>query len=571
MSASLSGVFSLQQFTDLGLLGAGMRLYTYAPATTTQKVAYTDAAGTIPHTYTSDGIGGQYIALNSRGELPAPLFLTSGGYDLALKTAAGVTVWTRRAVGIDDAGLAATAQLRTDLADVSDAAKNAGIPSFDFELNYATDSLGWAIKQTGIRADLLGAKGDGTTDSTGAILLAMSLSTTGTVILGVGTYLVGQLSVPVGCSIRGAGLSSTVLKLKTGTNPVGGLLETPNFSSLTGTTSLGGWFNNQISDLTIDGNKAGNASGYGIRIYGKSFRLKNIRVQNCAEVGIYTEYAGGDDFTTPTKNLEATLSNVSVLLCGGDGIVTKGPHDMIVNNIVVYSCTGWGWNNQTPVNGHHVNTFLCTSGGLWAHSGGTFAGSNWIGSTAAGWGALLETGGNNITAGSFGGPIALEIRANNNRISGVVANSTTAGVKLNGASAQARLDLVMFNNTGFHFDVAGASLKSIVNAFVGDALGTLQNAAFPGDWQIVGYSGFTGALNQLEGTTYFGGGRVCLPSTGYVSQTTRGIFYDTSAPASGTFNRGDRVFNSNPAAGSPKAWACTVSGSPGTWVSEGNL
>lgn len=102
MGASLSGVFNLQEFTDLGLLGAGMRLYTYVPATTNQKIAYTDAAGTIPQTYTNDGLGGQYIALNSRGELPAPLFLLLGGYDITLKTSAGVTVWTRRAYGTSD-------------------------------------------------------------------------------------------------------------------------------------------------------------------------------------------------------------------------------------------------------------------------------------------------------------------------------------------------------------------------------------------------------------------------------------------------------------------------------------
>ena len=79
MAASLSGVYNLQNFSDLGALAAGFRLYTYAAGTTTQKVAYTDQAGTVPHTYVSDGGGGLYIALNSRGELPAPLFLTSGG------------------------------------------------------------------------------------------------------------------------------------------------------------------------------------------------------------------------------------------------------------------------------------------------------------------------------------------------------------------------------------------------------------------------------------------------------------------------------------------------------------
>lgn len=102
MTASLSGVFSLQEFTDPGLPMVGGRLYTYTAGTTTQKVAYTDAAGTIPQAYTADGLGGQYIALNARGELPAPLFLTSGAYDITLKRPDGSTVWTRQASPISD-------------------------------------------------------------------------------------------------------------------------------------------------------------------------------------------------------------------------------------------------------------------------------------------------------------------------------------------------------------------------------------------------------------------------------------------------------------------------------------
>jgi hypothetical protein len=98
--ASQAGSFNVQELSDTGAPLSGGRLYTFSYGTTTQKTAYTDAAGTIPHTYTSDGAGGQYIALNSRGELPAPLYLGSGSYDLALKRSDGSSVWTRRADGL---------------------------------------------------------------------------------------------------------------------------------------------------------------------------------------------------------------------------------------------------------------------------------------------------------------------------------------------------------------------------------------------------------------------------------------------------------------------------------------
>ncbi|WP_141213343.1 hypothetical protein [Janthinobacterium sp. PC23-8] len=97
MSASQPALFNVQEFTDNGVTLVGGRLYTYAYGTTAFKAAYTDPEGTVPQTYTADGLGGQYIALNARGELPTPLYLAFGAYDIALKRADGSTVWTRRA------------------------------------------------------------------------------------------------------------------------------------------------------------------------------------------------------------------------------------------------------------------------------------------------------------------------------------------------------------------------------------------------------------------------------------------------------------------------------------------
>jgi hypothetical protein len=44
-----------------------------------------------------------------------------------------------------------------------------------------------------------------------------------------------------------------------------------------------------------------------------------------------------------------------------------------------------------------------------------------------------------------------------------------------------------------------------------------------------------------------------------------------AAPVAGTWQRGDEVTNAAPAVGSPKSWVCTRAGTPGTWVSTGNL
>lgn len=47
--------------------------------------------------------------------------------------------------------------------------------------------------------------------------------------------------------------------------------------------------------------------------------------------------------------------------------------------------------------------------------------------------------------------------------------------------------------------------------------------------------------------------------------------YTGAAPTAGLWQRGDRCVNGAATVGQPKAWLCTVAGTPGTWVSEGNL
>jgi len=529
------------------------------------------------------------------------------------------------------------------LADTTDAAKNSGSIGFSYALSYVSGTLGRWLKdlatsagatflgfmQSGTGASLntiqkelrrvvwaeqFGAIGDGAshplsgitsyngTSTVGwtlaqwqvvfpaataltnevdgcAIMAALASNTTGTVCLGRGTFLTSfPIDKPVGTAIWGQGRGVTRIKMAASANAAA-VIRTSGFAGLTGTTNLGGEFNSEIRDLTVDGNKANNTAGLGFQLYGKYFRIENVGVESCFGMGIYTEYAGGDDFSTPTKTLEASILNVFVQQCGGTGIQLKGPHDMTLKHITAFSNGGWGLDIQTSVHATDVNTYLNTSGGYVVQTttagaitySGSIYGTAVVGSTATGIGAYLKSGGNTLSASLSGGPIALQIDSNNNVYQGQVANSTSKAIFLSGASAQVIADVAMFSNSGTIFSVSTATLKSQVRAFIGDALGTLQDSAFPGSWDINGYTGFTGNAHQLYGTSTFYGGRVCLPDTNFAIQSTRGLFCDAGPPLAGTFNRGDRITNNTPTVGSPKGWICTVSGSPGTWVSEGNL
>ena len=78
--------------------------------------------------------------------------------------------------------------------------------------------------------------------------------------------------------------------------------------------------------------------------------------------------------------------------------------------------------------------------------------------------------------------------------------------------------------------------------------------------------------NVFKTCTFTLAGGIWQGTSFYKGNTTGLILVSNSvAPTTGTWVVGDRVTNTAPAVSSPKGWICTVAGTPGTWVSEGNL
>ncbi len=110
------------------------------------------------------------------------------------------------------------------------------------------------------------------------------------------------------------------------------LIRTFNFSSLTGVgnpTSYSVPARFGFRDITLDGNKVGNAIGWPLRLYGKTYVMDNVIVQNGASGGVYSEYGSGG------YEMEARWSNFAITDCAGDGLEWRGPHDSLFMNGVV--------------------------------------------------------------------------------------------------------------------------------------------------------------------------------------------------------------------------------------------
>jgi len=99
MAVNLSPLFNDAQLDSSGNPASGFLLYTYTAGSSNALTTYQDSAGSTPHS--------NPITLNSRGEPPAPIWLTAAmSYKFILKTAADVTVRTIDNVsGVNDSSV----------------------------------------------------------------------------------------------------------------------------------------------------------------------------------------------------------------------------------------------------------------------------------------------------------------------------------------------------------------------------------------------------------------------------------------------------------------------------------
>jgi hypothetical protein len=118
---------------------------------------------------------------------------------------------------------------------------------------------------------------------------------------------------------------------------------------------------------------------------------------------------------------------------------------------------------------------------------------------------------------------------------GIVNTSGTAGIRVQNSTDSQFIGLTLVNNLA-NWDTNG----TVDTVWVADITGTL--------------GGLTPTRIGTIGAGQYGR-----------------LFYGAAIPTTLAYLLGDRVLNINPVVGQPKAWVCTVAGTPGTWVSEGNL
>ena len=249
-----------------------------------------------------------------------------------------------------------------------------------------------------------------------------------------------------------------------------------------------------------------------------------------------------------TNQPRAVISSNAVARTTGIGIhLTIKPHGYLVTGNRVINSTAAGINFETTD----------------ANGGNCHFVGNHIDTNTTDQGGIIVT---NVSGG-------YECSVVGNRISGsdnTTNNEFNSGIWFNGTVHCMDNSIDKYHrgiNCGTSFGARTISIKCSGNTISNTVFGVSASGAGP--WLVVDNTFRSVSGNECNGAAWQG---LLYRASGTNGFNGSAIYVaDTAAPTAGTWAVGDHCANTNPSAGQPKGWFCTVAGTPGTWTSEGNL
>ncbi len=331
-----------------------------------------------------------------------------------------------------------------------------------------------------------------------------------------------------------------------------------------------------LERLTLFSSNTGDTGKYGVETRSR-ISLRDLVIRGFGGNGVQVwGSTDGTHGTVPYGNVNFTIiHNVRSILNNGDGLKIEGrdANSIDITNFDAASNTGWGLNDEGLLSNHY-------KGGQAANNGlGSYRSTSAVAPNVyegcyvetAGGGALAELTEYDIV---INGQLASEIchAPTSNPMIVQGRSLTRAGWQWNNARGAEPVQNIMgINDTsmtvwcfgaeavldGYKLQYEDTSLVFNLR-FAGSSAATPLQLPFNGttDLRTTGNGGGYGPA--FPGGFYFGGagfgfGRKQHHNTG------------TAAPATGTWQQGDLIWNSAPAAAGTLGWVCTTAGTPGTW------
>lgn len=277
-----------------------------------------------------------------------------------------------------------------------------------------------------------------------------------------------------GGGIEGVGDVRTTITIANGVND--DVVKGVNFNTLTGKAYSSSDINAgavrfTLKNLKIDGNKANQSSGYGVRIWGPGLKFHDVLVANCKSGNIWTEFTTHPDGSIGSM-IEGNFRAIKSHGSDGNAWDFRGPHDSNIHDYNPVGNAGYGFVNASLA-GHYVGGIKGSNWNSWLNGAGSydfgaeFALTNSIASGASGLGINMAPG---LGSCSFQGTIG-------GHTDGIVVRGTghEFNLRLNNLSGKA----VELGSSGAGNEAGNIEL-SMVGTNVGTAL-TQTNQSGPVD------------------------------------------------------------------------------------------
>ena len=302
---------------------AGGKVYTYDAGTTNPKTTYTDNSGSTANA--------NPVILDSRGE--ADIWGSTGAYKVVVKTSADVTLITVDNITVDVIGTLALSSGSSLLGYIQSGT------------GAVATTVQTRLRQIEVTVKEFGATGDGTTDDTASIQLALNkIANGGTLIFPTGDYKISAaMSITLNGYVIIKGIGATITSIISDASTLG-------IFTITGAST----YSVKFDGLVIKGTASVSGGVSGVKLIScKNSTIENCETRQLSGNGIFVDL--GSDVTI-SNNVLISNKTSGIYVTNTSNVLVDGNY--VEDNGVLGSGNGYGITMATSTTAANKNIII---------------------------------------------------------------------------------------------------------------------------------------------------------------------------------------------------------------------